>query len=146
MTLKELSQLYYLRKEIALDQKRLDNLVSLASCPPGPDMSGMPHGGSPGSRTEQLAVEIAYLRGLIDGKRLRCVQEQVRLEQYIQSIPDSLTRMIFRLRFSEGLSWQQVAFEIGGNNTADSVKKVCYRYLKAAKKADEHEKTFTVET
>ena len=56
--------------------------------------------------------------------------EQLRLETYIASIPDSLTRQIFTARFVDGLSWLMVARRIGGYNTEDSVKKICYRAIK----------------
>ena len=55
------------------------------------------------------------------------------IENFIDNIEDSLTRRIFRLRFIEGFNWVKVAREVGGGNTADGVKKACYRYM--AKKA-----------
>ena len=80
MDFKELSQLYYLNREIEADKKRLDEISSL------------------------------------------------------QKIPDSITRQIFTLRFINGLSWVQIAFHIGGGNTADGVRKRLFRHLKNSKK------------
>lgn len=37
------------------------------------------------------------------------LREQERVERYITAIPDSRLRQIFRLRFVQGYSWQQVA-------------------------------------
>ena len=48
---------------------------------------------------------------------------------FIQGIDDDQTRLIFRLRFLRGLAWKEVAAVIGGRNSEDSVKMVCYRYL-----------------
>lgn len=50
--------------------------------------------------------------------------------EYIDNIDDSLIRQIITLRYVNGLSWNQVAMSIGGNNTVDSVRKVAERYLK----------------
>lgn len=50
--------------------------------------------------------------------------------EFIDSIEDSLTRQIITLRYVNGLEWAQVAESIGGNNTADSVRKVAERFLK----------------
>lgn len=50
--------------------------------------------------------------------------------EFIDSIEDSLTRQIISLRYINGLTWEQVAESIGGNNTADSVRKVAERFLK----------------
>lgn len=33
-------------------------------------------------------------------------------------------------RFQDFLKWDAVAAKLGGNNTEDSVKKACYRFLK----------------
>ena len=48
---------------------------------------------------------------------------------YIDNIPDSLTRQIISLRYINNLTWEQVAESIGGNNTEDSVRMICNRFL-----------------
>ncbi|MCD8191125.1 MAG: hypothetical protein LUD78_13085 [Clostridiales bacterium] len=107
MTTAELNQLYWLNREIEIDQRNLDNL----------------------QRANGSPEEIAGLQAIILRKQERCIRERARLERYIADIPDSLARMIFHLRFVDGLPWQQVAASIGGNNTADSVRKICTRFL-----------------
>lgn len=52
------------------------------------------------------------------------------MNDYISNIDDSLVRQVLTLRYINNLSWNQVACHIGGNNTADSVRKVAERYLK----------------
>jgi len=49
--------------------------------------------------------------------------------EYIDNIDDSLIRQIISLRYINGLTWEQVAAHIGGNNTADSVRKATERFL-----------------
>ena len=59
-------------------------------------------------------------------------QEKQRIEEYIYSINDSLTRRIFEYRYIKGdykLSWQRIAVIIGGGNTADGVRMVHARYI-----------------
>lgn len=159
MTVKELSQLYWLNREIEADQVRLDKLVReieadeirieelrrRASSPSSPNMSGMPsdHSGFSGSKIERYIGDICDLEEelrkkkdmrndcamVIHANQILCLSERNKLERYIADIPDSLLRQIFTLRFINGLPWLQVAFYIGGGNTADSVKKQCYRYL-----------------
>lgn len=129
MTVKELSQLYYLNREIELDRQRLQELEE-QRVPGSPVFDGMPRGSDrQHGKTEQLAAEIVDLQAIIAAKQIQCIHERQRLERYINAIPDSLTRMIFTLRFVNGLPWVQVAFHIGGANNEESVKKVCYRYL-----------------
>ena len=130
MTLKELSQLYWLRREIEKDKQRLEELTASAYSAKIPSMTGMPGGGQvTGSAVEQKAIAIVEIQKVIEEKMKRCEQERLRLEQYIAGIPDSLTRQIFTLRFVDGLSWWGVARGIGGCNTADGVRKICNRYI-----------------
>lgn len=129
MTIRELSQLYYLNREIAMDKKRLAEL-EVKALPGSPVIDGLPHGSGTSDRVARYAVEIADLRGIIEAKHQQCLYERNRLERYIASIEDSVTRQIFTYRFVNGLSWTQVAACIGGDNTADGVRKVCTRYVK----------------
>ena len=129
MTIKELSQLYWLNKEIEMDQKRLEEL-EWSAIPGSPIISDMPTGSHNNeSKVEKIAAEIVDLKVIIAAKQIQCIHERQRLERYIAEIPDSETRMIFTYRFVEGLSWGDVAICVGDGNTADRVKKVCYRYL-----------------
>ena len=129
MTLKELSQLYYLKREIEDDQKRLAELKAQIPGYAGFVQSGMPSGNIKASQVERYAAEIADIEAIIAAKIIQCTYERSRLERYISGIPDSLTRQIFTLRFVDGLSWVKVAICIGGANTADSVRMVVNRYL-----------------
>ena len=129
MSAKELSQLYWLNREIEMDQKRLSELEAAALAPHSSGMDGMPRATGCGDALSRCVAEIIDLKAIIAAKQQQYIHERNRLERYIVGIPDSLTRQIFTLRFIDGLSWRRVAYSIGGGNTEDSVKKVCYRYL-----------------
>ena len=130
MTLKELSQLYYLNREIERDKQRLEELKAKSCSLPGSNFSGIPGGGSfSGSSIDRYIAEIVDLEAIISAKITQCLHERNRLERYIADIPDSLTRQVFTLRFINGLTWLQVAYHVGGNNTADSVRMTCNRYI-----------------
>lgn len=138
MTVKELSQLYWLNREIELDQERLAELERKALSPSSPNLSGMPGGSNYfSSKIERYVADIVDLQMIIQAKQQQCIHERSRLERYIATIPDSLTRQIFTLRFVNGLPWMQVALHLGGSNTADSVKKTCYRYIDKSNMEDE---------
>lgn len=129
MTIKELSQLYYLNREIERDKRRLVELETAAqSCTV--KITGMPHATGVSDKIGNMATEIAELKTLIELNIRKCGVELNRLNRYIYSIDDSLTRQVLTLRFVNGLPWQQVACSIGGDNNDESVKKICYRYLK----------------
>lgn len=130
MTLKELSQLYWLNREIEADQKRLDELELMVGTPSSPQLTGMPRAPySFDSKIERLVAEIIDLQAIIATKQIQCIRERARLERWINDIPDSLTRLLFRYRFVNGLQWPQVATAIGEGTTPDRAKKIVYRYL-----------------
>ena len=130
MTLNELSQLYWLNREIEMDQERLAELEQKATSVSSPNLSGVPGGSNHfDNKIQRYVADIVDLQMIILAKQQQCIHERNRLERYIATIPDSLTRQVFTLRFINGLPWRQVAAHIGGNNTEDSVKKTCYRYI-----------------
>ena len=129
MTKKELSQLYWLNREIEMDTNRLRELEAMISSPKAQKLDGMPHTSCYWDAPDHCVAEIADLKAIIAAKQQQCIYERNRLERYIADIPDSLTRQIITLRFINGLSWHQVAMHIGGGNAESSVKKACYRYL-----------------
>lgn len=108
MTLKELSQLYYLRHEIEMDRRRLCELEARV-LPGAQVITGMPHGSTEMDKVGTYAAEIADLRDIIAAKQRQCLREQSRLEKYIADIDDSFLRQVFTYRFVSGLSWGQVA-------------------------------------
>jgi hypothetical protein len=129
MTKNELSQLYYLNREIEEQQRRLMELECVAtSCTS--EITGMPHINGISDKVGKCVTEIADLKSHIELKLKKCFYELNRLNQYIESIEDSQMRMILSLRYINSLCWQQVAFSIGGGNTDISVQMQVNRFLK----------------
>ena len=133
MTLKELSQLYYLNREIEMDKDRLEKLRTKASGPSGPNLTGIPGGGSYENSIERYIAEIVDLEEIISAKIRQCEHERNRLEKYIADIDDSQTRQILTLKFVNGLNWVKTAERVGGGNSADGVRQRVYRYLRTNK-------------
>ncbi len=112
MTVKELNELRYLKREITAEKRRLrelaDAAVSMSSTP-----NGMPRSSGKTDRTALYACELAYLRELIADNMNRAVCRLLQTQQFINSIDDSLTRQIFTLRYFKGKSWLAVSIDIG---------------------------------
>jgi hypothetical protein len=128
VTKKELSQLYYLNREIEEQQRRLRELEeSATSCTA--HITGMPHASGVADEIGKYAAEIADMRGLLDLNLKKCFYELNRLNRYIASVEDSQMRMILSLRYINGLSWRQIACSIGGGNTENGVRMIHNRFL-----------------
>lgn len=132
MTKKELSQVYYLDKEIKRDKERLKELQAKAY-KITQDMGGMPSSRKKSDKVGQYAVEIAEQKSLIQEKIRKCIYLQNRILRYINSIDDSLIRQILTERYIELKSWRQIAFIVGGGNTEESVRKIHDRFIKRQK-------------
>ena len=129
MTLKELSEVYYIDKEIKKDKAQLKELEE-RSTSTSQTYSHTPSAHSADSKVERYATAIADLQETIRLNEIRLTETRAKITRWINAISDSQTRLIFKLRFLWLLGWDDVAEEIGGGNTSDSVKKRCYRYLK----------------
>jgi hypothetical protein len=112
MTKQELSQLYYLNREIEQLKNRIVELECVATSTSS-RITGMPHASGISDKVGKYAAEIADLKELLDLNLKKCFYELNRLNRYIESIENSEMRMILSLRYINGLSWQQVAFSIG---------------------------------
>lgn len=129
MTKKELSQLYYLNREIVQLQERLSQLDSLATSSTQ-KITGMPFGTGVSDMVGRYATEIADLKALLDLNLKKCFYELNKLNHYIESVEDVQMRMILSLRYINGLSWVQVAASIGGGNSDKTVQMAVNRFLK----------------
>ncbi|MBU3159879.1 hypothetical protein KPL37_08955 [Clostridium frigoris] len=129
MTKKELSQLYYLNREIEEMKNRLEELeCSAASCTS--IITGMPHASGISDKVGKYAAEIADLKSLLDLNLKKCFYELSRLNRYINGIGDSEMRMILSLRYINGLCWEQVSQSISPYASGDSVRKAHDKFLR----------------
>ena len=128
MTLQELSQIFYLEREIELDIDRLIKLRESAAVK-SPILSDMPK--VPGARDKlgDIVPEIVDQEAEMIEHIRKCQEEKQQLEHFIKTVPFSRVRTIMMLRFKDRLSWQAVADAIGGNETENSVRKTVERYL-----------------
>lgn len=158
MTVKELSKLYWLNrevdlnkrqladleKELAEDKERLDGMRRSLDGLASPKLDGMPHGSDVSSPVENTVEQIMMLEAAltrkhdalvnltarISARQTLIILERDKLEQFIGTINDPYMRQVFTLRYVDGLQWKQVAAKVGDVETWDSVKRMCYRYIR----------------
>lgn len=128
MSKEELSQIYYLNREIKMWQKELERL-ECQSLLKGQQLSGMPSGGGNIDKVGDLAVKKTDIQLIIEGKLKEIQLQRERIIGYINSIEDSMMRQIVFYRNVSCMSWRQVSVEIGGNNTEDGIRKLYDRFL-----------------
>lgn len=58
------------------------------------------------------------------------VEETVNdVQEFINGIEDSHVRRVISMRYIDGMTWRQIACNIGGGNSEDAVRKTVERYL-----------------
>ena len=130
MTVKELSQVYELQREIDYYDRKIDELRAQRTAIQAPSFDKEPtggHGDPSHSKVEALTAEIIDLEELMRLHRQQRVVEHQRLERFIAAVDDPTVRQIMRLRFADLKGWQEIAKEM--QYSPDAVKKRLYRYL-----------------
>lgn len=110
MTVFELEQLYFLRGEIRMHDKALQNLEREYEAAHWPE-------------------KVQEVREIIEGMRRRCAAQLEGLERWLAAVPDDFMRGVLTLRYSEGLMWKNVAIKLGGGNKSDTLRVMVGRYL-----------------
>ena len=126
MTSKQLDQVFNLTREKRELEKMLLEIPDITAV--RYDSIGVSNSGI-SSPVQKIAEQREKIRELISMKLAEISIAEREILEYIFSINDSQIRRIMRLRHIELKSWLQVANAIGGNNTADSVRKMHDRFL-----------------
>ena len=127
MTKESLSQLSWLKleiEELTTRIRRIEHVLSGRAA----RIDGMSWLGGQKDLVGDLVPQLGDLRDQLTKIRKSAMGEYARLQEFIAQIDDSQIRLIFTLRYMDGLSWHQVAWRIGGN-TSDSVRMIHNRYL-----------------
>lgn len=127
-TRQELEQIFYLNREIQMWNKELDRLrtQSLIQSP----QPSAAHGSGVSDKVGQLAQKRVDLEQFILQQQSRLQQLKNNAVTYISTIPDSLTRQIVYYRCVLLFSWRRVAYEVGGDNSEESVRQIYSRFMR----------------
>lgn len=135
MKKEQLQQLRYLKSEIKMLKEQIENIEPTV-------VTDTVRGSSPYFPYIEQSFKIEGIDYEDYNRRIRRIEKQLRrrldelvdlmeeANKFIDSIDDSLIRQIITLRYIDGLTWNEVAARIGGNNTAESVRKAAERFLK----------------
>lgn len=77
----------------------------------------------------ELREELKNARRKLRRHQVKCVKTYNQAINYIYDIDDALIRAIFILKYIEKKTWNDIAANIGGSNTPDSLRKMHDRYL-----------------
>ena len=110
MTSKKCSvnSLYYIKKEIKVIEKELEELSNLGSSV----YSDMPKGKCVGDPTQKYVVKKLKLESKLNRLLNTYLIKYKEVNSLIEAIEDDETRLIARLRYIDNLSWNKIADEL----------------------------------
>ena len=74
-------------------------------------------------------IAVANLIALIDNRLKRIDAERLKIELWIDTIPESRIRMALSLKYVNGLTWEQVVAHVNPYESAHGLKQACLRYI-----------------
>lgn len=78
---------------------------------------------------EDYNRRVRKLKNKLVKKKDELLKLQEETQKFINGVEDSLTRQIITLRYAEGMSWNDIAEEVG-SSSGDCVRKISERFLK----------------
>ena len=124
MTEKELSQYYYLKKEIEDLENKLAELgygvgaIKWSLEPKGTALSA------------SIQEKITELKDLWISRRMDAIETYLKIGNYINTIPEPDIRLIATYRYLNLLTWDQTAAKLGDGSDRTTVAKKMRKYLK----------------
>ena len=118
MTREELGKLRSIQKEVELIKKELNTITEeYVTDKVTGSMVEHPYIFTSfkisGYDSEGYSVKVKRLERKLKRKLDELMDERARIEEYIESIDNATVRMILRLRYINGLGWNQIGNELG---------------------------------
>jgi len=134
MTRQKLKQIRHLKREIELLEDQILNLE--AGIVTDKVRGSLPH--HPWIETsfkitgfdrEELSQKMERLKERLQRRVDDLMDLRAEILEFVEGIDDSLLRQVIILRHVNGLTWDQVAKEVGGGNTGNTLQKMHDRYF-----------------
>lgn len=123
MNEKELSKFYWLNKEIKDLEERIATLDLGVSAIKYDGLSV-----SSSKKADSIQEKLVELKDIWMEKRVSALEEYIKIERFILSVPDEEIRLIMRYRYMDLMSWEEIGNKLGYDRTA--VSKKIRSYLK----------------
>ncbi len=137
MFAEELNEYYLLGMSIKDIQTEIEYLEAQLCA--SPKLDKITASGSSGKNTvEEQYIKILTKKDELQRSKSELEEKKERIENYVDGITDRLIRSIAIKRVKEKKRFREIADELGGNNTEDSVKKMYYRHVLGIKDKSSH--------
>lgn len=128
MSVEELSQIYYINKEIKSLQMELAQLRQKNFYKPNV-ITDMPRGGEGAEQNLEYVNDVMMLEDLINYSLRKLQYERKKIEEFLNSIEDADLRLIMRLRAVNNMKWEDIGQEV--NMSRRTVCRKFFGYFKS---------------
>ncbi len=131
MKRKDLEQVYWLKKELKMWQRKLADLQSDIAVS-AKAVDGMPFSNTnvTSNPTEQKAIRLSETEKVIKGKIAEIQLKVAEIDKFLATIDDSYLVQIINDRCVLCLSWKEIAFDMGEMYTEEMVRQAYHRFVK----------------
>lgn len=133
MTVDDVSQIFYINKEIKSLQLELAGLKQDSNFYKQNVISDMPVGGERKDANLEYVADIMQIEDLLNYSLRKLQYERKKIEECLREVPDAETRLIIRLRCVNNMGWQDIGDEVGMDRRTASRK--FYNFFKDAHNA-----------
>lgn len=113
MTKEELKGYVETKREIKIIKEKIEDLECKKTSIKSMIIDDMPKAEPTKDRLLELIGEIEELIDLYNEKQIRLIREQMKIENCIDKLEDSIDRNIMRLKYIEGYTWERICVTIG---------------------------------
>ncbi len=121
MTVEEISNIYYINKEIEHIQRELYDLKT-KNFYKSNVLTGMPKGNSERDIFSDYAEDIKTLEDMLHYSLKKLQTERKKIEKFLSSIEDVELRLIIRLRAVNNMNWEEIGAQLKMDRTTASKK------------------------
>ena len=135
MSIEELSELYYLSKEIVFLKNRIDELTYISAT----SYENEIRSGGISDLTGEYALKKVELLNDLKDILVEREEKEKKILDYIKSIDDTEIRIIMELRFIKCMTWKMIAKELSPTNRLmdeTNFSKKLYNFLNFSENSD----------
>ena len=129
MTLKQLNELRDMHFHIKRLKRRISEMESAVYPQSVRTDKIVTSGGAPSNAIERTVENTERYKSELMNLKAEYESRVREVESEIYALEDEHIKAILLSRFADAHSWARVASDLGGNNTAESVRKACVRYF-----------------
>ena len=113
MNKNELNEYIETKREIEMIEDKIEFLKEKKTSIKSMVITDMPrYGNGENDKIGELLAKIEELLSIYNKKQIRWIEQQIKIEEAINKLDNSIDRNIMRLRYLEGMKWEKICVKV----------------------------------